>query len=170
MRRMLPAAMMLLTVAGCAQYWARPGGTQAELDAAKDGCETGALKRFPMMVQNGLTVVPGVVAPVTQCTTGPGGNTCITNYGSEFDANGSARAGAFRQCMIAAGWLPTKDKDEAEAISRLHRPLGPPSVPAVREASRWCDTMFNLRRNATIMAVYHGSLDQCVSTRSRDLD
>ncbi len=167
---MLLAAPLLLAMAGCMQYWAKPGATQAQLDAAKDRCDTEANARFPLRVWNGAFPSSYGVTPGTQCSFGPDGPRCVTYGGTEVDTNGQGRAGAFRACMIAAGWLPSKDETDAAMISRLRRPVAPPPDSAVRGAFKWCDSMFNERRNATVMAVYHDSLEQCVATRSRDLE
>ena len=165
MRHMLLAAVMLLAVAGCTRYWAKPGGTDAEWAATEDRCETDALHRFPL-----APVGLGYYAPWgSQCTIGPTGPACVTYSGTESDLNGQSRSGAFRACLIDAGWLPARDRDDAAAISRLrHAPA--PSPAEIQEARAWCDKMFNERRNAAVMDVFHNRLDECVATHSRDFD
>jgi len=167
---MLLATPLLLAVAGCMQYWAKPGATRALLDAAKDRCDTEANTRFPLTASGGVFSSSYSAPPGTSCSFGPDGPRCVTYGGMEVDANAQGRAGAFRACMIAGGWLPSKDEADAGMISRSSRRLGPPAASAVRGAFKWCDRMFNERRNATVMAVYHDSLEQCVAIVSRDLE
>jgi|SRR3954469_4308674 len=135
MRRVFLAAAMLVVVAGCARHWARPGGTDAELDAAKANCEVESFTRFPRVMQTTM-VSPGYISPVTSnCAPGPNGPRCVT-VGGEFvpptysaiDLNQSARRSAYDACLMAGGWQVAKDKEEAEAITRsIPRPT--PEAP-----------------------------------------
>jgi hypothetical protein len=68
LRRQLGLAVLCISialgVAGCAQRWAKPGGTQEEFNAMKSPCASRAYSRFPpMMRQVQLTV--GYTTPVT---------------------------------------------------------------------------------------------------------
>jgi hypothetical protein len=169
MWRVLMATAMLFAATGCTRYWARPGGTSAEWEAARDKCETEAVTRFPLapVLAGGLAYY----APVgSRCSLAPMGPTCRTYGGTEIDLNGQSRSTAFRRCLIEAGWSRARDQQEADAITELRRPVGPPTPAAVREARVWCDKWFNQRRNVAIMEVFHNSIDQCVETHSRDID
>jgi hypothetical protein len=167
MRRVLSAISLLIAITGCTRYWAKPNGTLVELEAAKTRCETEAVTRFPLVPTNVLT---GYAVPAgSRCSVGPGGPSCVTYGGTEIDLNGQPRSEAFQGCLVAAGWVPAKDEEAAKAIARSSR-VPAPSEAALRDARQWCDKMFNQRRNAGVMEVFHDNLDQCVATHARDLD
>jgi hypothetical protein len=167
MQRVLLAISLLIAITACTRYWAKPNGTLVELKAAKARCETEAISRFPLAPANVLT---GYAVPVgSRCSIGPGGPSCVTYDGTEIDLNGQPRSGAFKACLVAAGWVPAKDENDAKAISRSSRSPAP-SEAALRDARQWCDKMFNQRRNAMVTEVFHDNLDQCVAAHARDLD
>jgi hypothetical protein len=169
MRRVLMATSMILVVAGCSRYWARPGGTTAEWESTRAACEQQAISRFPLFPINRAPGGIYLANPTTFCAFGPAGPSCATYGGTEVDLNGQPRGEAFRACAIAAGWLPAKDQRDADAITRS-RGVAPPSPSAIDNARQWCDTMFRERRNATVMAVYNQSVGQCIATRAREPD
>ena len=115
-------------LAGCT-YWAKPGGTPAQLEAAKARCETESFARFPQSLQTVL-ISAGYVAPIrTECHTTPQGQHCVTVGGeyvppaySTVDANSQPRSSAYRSCLLAGGWQPAGSREEAEAITRGGRP------------------------------------------------
>ena len=68
----LAACCALAALAGCAQYWDKPGATEAELRAADSACAVRASTRFPPMlhvVQTG----GGYTMPAQGCS---GGRNC----------------------------------------------------------------------------------------------
>ncbi|MSP02075.1 MAG: hypothetical protein EXR07_13645 [Acetobacteraceae bacterium] len=172
MRRALPVIALLLAVTGCAQHWARPGGTPAELGAAKANCDAESFARFPQVLQTVMTS-PGYVAPMrTDCRPGRHGPHCVT-VGGEFvppvfstvDANSQPRYSAFNACMMAGGWRLAKDKEDAEAIARS----GFPAAPLSGDAWSYCESIFRRQPNPGMMAVFRNSFDACLSSRAREL-
>ena len=119
----------LCVLTGCAQYWARPGGTPQALETAKARCETEAFAGFPQALQTVL-VSPAYLAPVrTDCRSTPRGSECVTVGGgivppsySTVDVNAQGRSAAYRSCLMNDGWRLARDKDEAEAITRMTPP------------------------------------------------
>ncbi len=117
-------------LASCTQYWAKPGGTQAEFDATKAACNGRAYSRFPPMLQQ-VQLTAGYTTPLqTNCM--PTGNSvsCTTTGGQyvppaymSVDQNLVGRDSAFRSCLYQAGWKTAKDKAEAEAITNAVRPF-----------------------------------------------
>jgi hypothetical protein len=71
-----PILVALLVLAGCAsqRHWTKPGGTEAELNAAKNVCENQANARFPAL------------------------------WIRYQDVNRNARNDAIDSCLRAAGW------------------------------------------------------------------
>nr|WP_294519150.1 hypothetical protein [uncultured Rhodopila sp.] len=112
-------------VAACTEYWAKPGGTPAEFEAAKANCQTRAYADFPPALRQ-VMVSPGYTTPLqTVCNGGPNASNCIMTGGQYsppsfmmVDQNEAGRNSAARSCLFAAGWQPAKNKEDAEAISR----------------------------------------------------
>ena len=127
---LLAAGLAAGLVSGCT-YWAKPGGTPAQLEAAKARCETESFARFPQTLQTVL-ISAGYVAPIrTECRATPQGQYCVTVGGeyvppaySTVDANSQPRSSAYRSCLLAGGWQPASSRKEAEAITRGGRPAG----------------------------------------------
>lgn len=177
MSRVLLAAAILLSAAGCTRYWAKPGGTGAELEAAKANCETTSLARFPPELQL-VRSSPGDIAPLTtNCVPGPNGPHCVTAGGvlvspsyATIDLNRPARRNAWEACMMAGGWRQAKDKAEAEAITRQDRADAPRSEGAMRGARAYCETIFRRQPLAAMIGVSQDAFDRCVTARARQLD
>lgn len=113
-----------LPLCGCAQIWAKPGGTSADLASAKAECERQASASFPPSIER-VEVTPSSTTPIqTNCTTTFGVQSCTTTGGSWTpatyrydDGNQRARDGAVRSCLIAAGWQPVNNKEEALTVT-----------------------------------------------------
>jgi hypothetical protein len=136
MRMVLLMASLAVTVGGCAvygEYWYRPGGTEAQYEAAAANCERAAMARFPPMTMG----TPGYFATQDEwCQPTAGGTNCtIINPGylpqvrSEADTNDGPRENAFRSCMLAGGWRPGYP-----TAGELSKP--PASVPQAAVAGR----------------------------------
>ena len=133
--RRLAALFALLALGGCAEYWAKPGGTPAMFERARLECE-----------QQAFAMLPQVFAPVqvgggyftgqeTRCTRNGQNQNCYTTPGyyvppaySMADQNAGARGSMTRSCLIANGWTPTDDEKAAIAITN-----SPPPAPPVPE-------------------------------------
>jgi hypothetical protein len=119
---------LLIALAGCTQYWAKPGGTAAELGAARADCEAQANARFPPLMQPAL-VSSGTPSPMAT-TCAPAGPTVVcTTAGTGFrppayttlDRNTGPRKQALEACLSDAGWSPVRTKAEASAITSSGR-------------------------------------------------
>jgi hypothetical protein len=133
--------LLCLPIAGCApQLWAKPGGTAAEFEGAKAGCNTQSYGMFPPIYQQ-VMVTPGYFMPLqTNCT--PYGE-CFTSGGYyvqptyvPVDMNDRARSSAFRSCLMTAGWTPVKDKEEAALITNSAAPQRSLPADSSRESVR----------------------------------
>ena len=140
----LLTVLLLVSLSGCAQYWARPGGTPAQLAYAKQSCEARAFQGFPPALQQVMTS-PGYFSPQqTNCHTENGRTHCYTTGGfwvppnfAIVDHNEQGRDAAYRGCMYADGWVLANDEKDAIAItnSRPVPPLlsGPPPPAGPRK-------------------------------------
>ncbi len=116
--------LLCLLLAACAQIWAKPGGTEAELESAKAACTTQSKAMFPPIMRQ-VQTAPSYSTPMqTNCTSDAWGMHCTTTGGSFVpasysweDANDNVRKNAFRSCLITAGWQPVKDKEEAALVT-----------------------------------------------------
>ena len=115
-------ALMLL---GCAEHWARPGGTAAERDASLARCDAESHRMFPPILQQVLTRPGYFVPPQRHCTTNNNTTQCTTTGGywtpplyQTIDHNADARRAARIDCMYSLGWILAKDEKEAEAVTR----------------------------------------------------
>jgi hypothetical protein len=115
---------LMLALAGCTHYWAKPGGTPAEFDATIAACESWAYQLLPMTVEQ-VQLSPGYVTPLSSvCEPYGRGGACYPtggtyvppNYGS-VDRNGRARDYAIAACLNDAGWVIVDSRAEAEAIT-----------------------------------------------------
>jgi hypothetical protein len=180
-RRVLLTTPLLLMVTGCAQYWAKPGGTPDELAAAKDNCEAASLEWFPLAPQSGPLSQGYIVPLTTNCVSGPDGPHCVAVGGgfispgyTEFDLNQPARYNAYQACLMERGWRRAKDKQEADAIMRRPRVERPLSEAAMRGARAFCETLYRRAPNAARPGVPNGvspdAFNQCVTTRAHQID
>jgi len=117
-------ALLPLILAGCAEYWAKPGGTTAELQRAKAECETEAFARFPPALQQVMTSPGYFSPPETNCMTVNGQPQCRTVGGfwvpptfQSIDLNLDGRRSARMACMSARGWILADTEKEAAAIT-----------------------------------------------------
>ena len=169
MRFAWPVVGLLLALAGCADYWTKPGATKAELEAATARCDSRSFSQFPQILQT-IMSSPGYLAPMrTECRMWPNGQQRCVTVGGEFvppvfttvDVNERARYAGFRTCMISGGWQLARDREEAEAIARSGPPAG--------AARAFCEDIFRRAPNKAMMAVFGNNFEKCVSTRARDL-
>ena len=167
--------LFALCVTACTQYWAKPGGTEAEFEVTKGSCGAQSFQQFPPMPQL-VAVGGGYITPLqTQCVQRGNRQDCYTvggqyvppMYGT-VDMNESARVAAFRSCLLAAGWVPAKDKAEAQAITNSGRPPSNPAA-ALAGANAYCDNIFNVKRDPAMIAHYGGDRERCIETRAREL-
>ncbi len=131
------ALLAILGLAGCAEHWAKPGGTKAELDFTKANCEAESYTRFPVVPQQIMTSPGRLLPPETQCSTVNGKTQCRT-FGGQWlpptfriiDLNDNARDSARVACLYRNGWVLADDEKAAAAITRSGMPpplLVPPS-------------------------------------------
>jgi hypothetical protein len=107
----LAACCALAALAGCAQYWDKPGATEAELRAADSACAVRASTRFPPMlhvVQTG----GGYTMPAQGCGGGRSGRNChggraqwVPPTYSTVDRNQRLRENEADQCLMQEGWV-----------------------------------------------------------------
>lgn len=104
----LAAGCALAALAGCAQYWDKPGATEAELRAADSACAARATMRFPPMLQV-VQTGGGYTMPAQGCS---GGRNChgrraqwVPPTYSTVDRNQRLRETEADQCLMEAGWV-----------------------------------------------------------------
>jgi len=105
------------------------------------------------------------------------------------DQNQGARNSAVKSCLYAAGWVPVKDKAEAQAVTNSSVPTpavapqasesrpteGATGTRTVAQRARAaaigdCQNMFYLGRNQVLMDMYDDDYDKCVQVHSRELE
>jgi hypothetical protein len=122
-----PVGLMLLclALAGCApEFWAKPGGTPAAFEGTKAACTTQSYAMFPPVMQP-VMMSPGYVTPMQTICNGDGHfANCFTTGGNyvppmfvPVDQNQGARNSAVRSCLMAAGWRPVKNEEEAALVT-----------------------------------------------------
>jgi hypothetical protein len=122
MNKRLAAILVLCLLAGCARYWAKPGGTEGAFDAAKAHCESEAMARFPAGGGSSLDRELFVPAP-DLCVAGIRDINCMSNggRGTQLRMSQSMSQPArelFGSCMAAAGWRPVANAAEGDAVIR----------------------------------------------------
>lgn len=173
-----------IALAGCTQYWAKPGGTQVEFEATKAACQAQAYTQFPPVPQQ-VMITTGYTTPLQTSCNGLGfAVNCFTTGGQyvppayiTVDQNNAARNSGFRACLFAAGWQPVKNKEEAAAVtqsgsvtSRAGAISASASAEAAQGAARYCDAIFKVRQDRSMMAVFGNSYDLCVQMRTPELE
>jgi hypothetical protein len=159
--------LVCLSLASCApQLWAKPGGSPAEFEGAKEGCNTQSYSMFPPMMQQ-IMVTSGYMTPMqTNCTNVGYSVSCYTTGGNyvppvymPVDQNQGARNSAFRSCLMTAGWQPVKDKEEAALVtnSAAHAPLQ--SVPASSDRET---SIAECRVKASATSDFPNAFDGCM--------
>ncbi len=126
---------VLLPMAGCTQYWAKPGGTQEQFAVTKSACQAQSYAQFPPAPQQ-VMLTAGYTTPQQSTCSGNGYMVnCYTTGGQympptyvTLDQNSGARDSGFQSCLMNAGWRLAKNKEEAEAIARSG--YAPPVVAA----------------------------------------
>lgn len=120
----LLSLLLPILLAGCAEHWAKPGGTPADLQRAKAECETEAFARFPPVMQTVMVTAGYFSPPQTTCTTVNGKTRCHTIGGvwvpptfQTIDLNQGPRRSARIGCMTVRGWILASDEKEAAAIT-----------------------------------------------------
>lgn len=128
--------------AGCAQQWAKPGATEADLQIARSQCEARAFSLFPREMVTHQRQAPQQIfiqndSPSTIRTSCVGlGNTvdCVQqretarpmNYISSLppraplilDYNEAPRSRAVDACLLEQGWRPVDSKGNAASPGR----------------------------------------------------
>ena len=109
----------LLLLAGCAERWAKPGGTAQEFEATRTYCSAGAYQMFPPMPRL-VPGSPGYFTPARQvCRNGRcwmQGGVWMPPTVNTVDDNAPGRNQQVRACLFAAGWQPVEN--EAQALVR----------------------------------------------------
>ena len=176
--------LVAIALAGCTQYWAKPGGTPAEFEATKAACQAQAYSQFPPMPQQ-VMITTGYTTPLQTSCAGSGyAVNCFTTGGQyvppayiTVDQNNAARNSGLRSCLFAAGWQPVKNKEEAVEVTQsgggsIQAPAISKSISAdsTQRATRYCDNIFKIRQDASMMVVFGNSYDLCFQTRARELE
>jgi hypothetical protein len=127
------ACLLLLTLAGCAEHWAKPGASQVERDAALARCNAESHARFPPVLEQVLVRPAYFVPPQTRCTTVDNKTQCRSFGGywvpptfQTIDHNAEGRRAARIDCMYRLGWMLAKDEKEAEAVTKSAPPAAVP--------------------------------------------
>jgi hypothetical protein len=102
-------------LAGCTEYWEKPGGSTAEFEAMKGSCTARAYSQFPPMLQQ-IVLVAGYRTPIQTICTGYGAFVNCYTTGGEYvppstmtvDRNENVRDQAVRSCFFENGWTPVK--------------------------------------------------------------
>jgi hypothetical protein len=161
------AVPLLSLIAGCTEnavYWARPGGTAAELGAAEYDCDRTASARYPPMTFGR----PGYFQTESSfCSPTSGGPNCVViNPGylpqatAANDTNEQPRDATFGNCMMSRGWRPSGSPEEAWYITRP--PATAPSFRTTLRAARsWCESRYKPSAPKDV-------LDQCIVDRVRE--
>lgn len=102
---------LVATLAGCAQKWEKPGGTDVEFQSTLSTCRGRAFSMFP---PNNYTIQTsaGYTTPAYTSCSGYGYSAnCITTGGQynpptymTLDRNDSARDQAVESCLMSNGW------------------------------------------------------------------
>jgi hypothetical protein len=128
-RARLALLLLPLLLAGCAQRWAKPGGTPQEFQATEAGCTAGAYQAFPPLPRI-VQASPGYFTPAQQVCRG---NRCTLQGGfwvppsfTTVDDNSPGRFQAVRACLFANGWQPVDSEAQAAAITAAR-----PAAPAI---------------------------------------
>lgn len=181
----LVTVFAVMAMTSCTQYWAKPGGTAAEFEATKAACQAQSYVEFPPMPDQ-VMLLGGYTTPLQTTCTGSGyAVNCFTTGGQYIpptyitvDRNEAARVSGFKSCLYAAGWQQVKNKEEAAEVTRSgtseggHTGTVPTAISedANRGAVQYCDSIFKVRHDPAMIAVFNGSYDQCFQTRARELN
>jgi hypothetical protein len=133
MRSRLLLLFLLALLPGCAERWAKPGGTPQAFEAARTGCEAQAYGAFPPLPRTVL-VAPGHFTPARQVCRRRGpftdcwleGGYWVPPQFAEVDDNQPGRRQQTRACLFAQGWRPVESEAEAAAVT-----AAVPAAPAI---------------------------------------
>jgi len=168
----LVLALAACMLTACTQYWAKPGGTEAEFNATKSVCETQSYLLFPPFLEQ-FIVDGGYVTPLVTTCSGWGPNrSCVTSGGlllpptyATIDQNAAPRDAAVKTCLYAAGWRQVKDKAEAESVD-----AAPPGSPAADMTGRqYCDMIFSLPQYEVTRPIFDNNYQTCVAQRTAQM-
>jgi hypothetical protein len=173
MRRILHAALAVFSVAGCAVYgqsWYRPGATEAQFEAAAEGCDSAATTRFPPMTAGRAGYYS---APNEWCQPTAGGTNCLI-IGSGYlpqaqsaaDTNEAPRARAFQACMVAGGWQPATPANGFIFTPSVRVRQSQVQEGSVGPALTYCEALFKGTENTPRRT---SQFHDCVISRAREL-
>lgn len=110
--RTLGLLFLCAVLAGCTQYWEKPGGTEAEFRDLLPRCRSYAAAQFPPFIQ---LVQEGYFTPDRiECTRFPNGARSCVTYPGHFvppvysDLNEGPRIEAVDSCLVQNGWNKVK--------------------------------------------------------------
>jgi len=111
-------------LSGCAQHWAKSGGTSAEFDSTKAVCRDWTYQYLPQELED-VQLSPGYITPLSSvceprghrigCV--PVGGTYVPPNYAAVDRNDRARSYAMTACLNDAGWVSVDSKAEAQRIT-----------------------------------------------------
>jgi hypothetical protein len=135
--RHLLAASLLLMTCGCAEYWAKPGGTQAELNMVTANCHAQSHAQFPPVLQTVQSSAGYTTPAKTNCTSSGNNSVNCTTKGGDYvppsyqtvDVNDNGRDAAFHACMYNAGWQSFDSEEQATAVTRSAPPRPMQALP-----------------------------------------
>ena len=143
----MPARALLvlcLLLAGCAEKWAKPGGTPQQFEATRTACEAFAYRDFPPMPRT-VQTSPGYFTPARQVCRQRGGYVQCWMEGGAWmppsfatvDDNQPGRRQQTRACLFAQGWQPVESDAQAAAITASAPAIaGEPSFTLVNRGKR----------------------------------
>ena len=115
---------MGLLLAGCSEYWAKPGATAVDFGAARESCSRQAEAAFPPQMEQVRTSSGAPSPTAARCAPVGGAIVCSpTGIGfsnptyTTLDQNTGPRERAFRDCLQAAGWQAVRSQQQADAIT-----------------------------------------------------
>jgi hypothetical protein len=109
----LTFVLAALTLAGCAEHWAKPGATAADFEAAETRCRAQSYAMLPPVMER-VMVSPATRTPRRTRCTGSGNTSNCTTTGGDYrpaiyrhdDINASGRRDMRRACLFQDGWRP----------------------------------------------------------------
>ena len=139
-----PTLLILLALlAGCAERWAKPGGTPEQFEATRTRCEAQAFQVFPPAMRL-VQASPGYFTPARQvcdrkrCWTE--GGAWVPPTIASVDDNAPGRRQQTRACLFAQGWQPVENDAQAAAITNAPHAIpataGDPSFTLVNRSGR----------------------------------
>lgn len=123
MKRIVMLTCFSTLLAGCAQRWAKPGGTPEEFRATEAQCQARAFSQFPPVMDR-VQTSPGYTTPLqTSCYPSGYAVQCLTTGGQympptfmSIDRNDSVRARGVQGCLLEQGWRPVDREGRPQQI------------------------------------------------------